>query len=171
MFPFKRVDLLVDAFADVRRSHDARLLILGEGSMRSRVAEQIRQLGLSQYAETVGWIDDPLEFVARAWALVHPSDEDGFAQVLTEAMSVGCPVVTTDSRGGGPRFVTDGGKYGVLVPRGDREGLAEAMVHMLDPDVRARYSKLGQERAEALSPAASASALVDFLSQHFGLDG
>lgn len=169
MFPFKRVDLLIDAFADLRKNHDARLLILGEGQRRSHAAEQIRRLGLTPYAETVGWIDDPLQFAARAWALVHPSDEDGFAQVLLEAMSVGCPVITADSQGGGPRFVTDNGRYGLLVPRGDRAKLAEAMELMLQPDVRTRYSGLGQERVEAMSPTASANALVDFLAKHFGL--
>ena len=170
MFPFKRVDLLIDAFADLRKNHDARLLILGEGQQRSHAVEQIRRLGLGPYAETVGWIDDPLQFSARAWAMVHPSDEDGFAQVLIEAMSVGCPVIATDSQGGGPRFITDNGRYGLLVPRGDRAKLAEAMERMLQADVRKRYSELGQERAEALSPTASAAALVDFLSSHFGLE-
>lgn len=90
--------------------------------------------------------------------------------MLTEAMSVGCPVITTDAQGGGPRFVTDNGRYGLLVPRGDRVKLAEAMEHILRPDMRAQYSELGQQRIEALSPTASANALVDFLSDHFGLD-
>ena len=76
-------------------------------------------------------------------AFVLSSDEEGFAQVLTEAMSTGCPVITTDALGGGPRFVTDDGKYGLLVPRGNRAELAGAMERMLQPDVRARYSQLG----------------------------
>jgi glycosyltransferase involved in cell wall biosynthesis len=118
----------------------------------------------------VGWIDDPLQYVARSWALVHPSDEDGFAQVLTEAMSVGCPVIAADSQGGGPRFVTDDGTYGLLVPRGDVDRLAESMCTMLDREVRARYSALGERRADAVSPAASARALTDYLARRFGLD-
>jgi glycosyltransferase involved in cell wall biosynthesis len=169
MFPFKRVDLVIDAFADLRRDHDARLLILGEGQSRSSAMEQIRRLGLDSYAETVGWIDDPLQFAARAWALVHASDGEGFAQVLTEAMSAGCPVIATDAQGGGPRFVTANGKYGLLVSRGDRAQLAEAMARLLQPDLRARYSELGQQRAKALSPTASATALLEFLSGQLGL--
>lgn len=169
MTPWKRLDLLIDAFADVRQRHDARLLIVGEGPGRSQAAEQIRQLGLSSHAETVGWVDDPLQFAARAWAFVLPSDEEGFAQVLTEAMSVGCPVIATDAQGGGPRFVTEDGKYGLLVPRGDRAKLSEAMARMLRPDIRTRYSELGQQRAEELSPAACSSALIEFLSEHLGL--
>jgi glycosyltransferase involved in cell wall biosynthesis len=169
LLAIKRVDLLIDAFADLRQWHNARLLILGEGPTRSHAAEQIRRLGLSSCAQTIGWVDDPLQFTARARALVHSSDVDGFAQVLTEAMSVGCPVITTDSLGGGPRFVTDNGRYGVLLPRGDRAKLAEAMGNMLQPDLRAQYSELGRQRIEALSPTASAGALVDFLSGHLGL--
>lgn len=171
LLPFKRVDLLIDAFSRVRATRDARLLILGDGPGRRPADEQIRRLGLSDVAATVGWIDDPLEYVARSWALVHPSDEDGFAQVLTEAMSVGCPVVAADSQGGGPRFVTDNGTYGLLVPRGDVDQLVEAMTTMLDRDVRERYAALGEHRAEEMSPVASAKALTDFLVRRYGLGG
>lgn len=160
---WKRLDLLIDAFAEVRKEHEARLLIVGEGPGRAEAGERLRRLGLQDDAETVGWVEDPLHYAARAWAFVLPSDEEGFAQVLTEAMSVSCPVITTDSQGGGPRFVTQDGRFGLLVPRGDRAALSRAMVEMLDPEVRARYARLGPERVEALSPEASANALIDFL--------
>ena len=169
MTPWKRLDLLIDAFAELRRRQEARLLIIGKGSGLSSAAEQIRRLGLSADAETAGWVDEPLQFAARACGFVLSSDEEGFAQVLTEAMSTGCPVITTDALGGGPRFVTGDGKYGLLVPRGNRAELAGAMERMLQPDVRAQYSQLGRQRAEELSPAASADALVDFLAGHLGV--
>jgi glycosyltransferase involved in cell wall biosynthesis len=169
MTAWKRLDLLIEAFADLRQHHDVRLLIVGEGPRRPYAAEQIQQLGLSAQAEMVGWVDDPLQFTARAHAFVLPSDEEGYAQVLTEAMSTGCPVITTDAQGGGPLFVTENGKYGLLVPRGDREKLTEAMMRMLQPDVRAQYSELGLQRAEALSPKASAGVLLDFISGYLGL--
>ena len=168
---WKRLDLLIEAFAALRQDHDARLLIVGEGPGRADADEQIRKLGLSAYAETVGWVEDPLQYAGRAWAFVLPSDEEGFAQVLTEAMSVGCPVIATDAEGGGPRFVTEDGTYGLLVPRGDQSKLTEAMAHMLQPDIRKSYAELGLERVDALSPTASANALVDFLTGHLGLHG
>jgi glycosyltransferase involved in cell wall biosynthesis len=167
MMPWKRLDLLIDAFARLRRTCDARLLILGTGPEKARAEQQIRQLGLTGTVETLGWVEDPLQFAARAWAFVLASDEEGFAQVLTEAMSVACPVITTDARGGGPRFVTDGGTYGLLVPRGDAAQLSEAMAHVLRPEVRARYSEVGEQRANAFSPLISATVLLDFLSQRF----
>jgi glycosyltransferase involved in cell wall biosynthesis len=169
MTPWKRLDLLIDAFAGLRQRHDARLLIVGEGQGRSRADEQIRRLGLDQCAETVGWVEDPLQYAARAWAFVLASDEEGFAQVLTEAMSTGCAVITTDAQGGGPRFVTGDGRYGLLVPRGDRAELTAAMERMLAPDVRARYAGLGLQRAGEFSPASCGEALIGFLSGHLGL--
>jgi glycosyltransferase involved in cell wall biosynthesis len=168
---WKRLDLLVDAFADVHREHEARLLIIGDGPGRARADEQIRRLGLGAAAETVGWVENPLQYAARAWAFVLPSDEEGFGQVLTEAMSVGCPVITTDAQGGGPRFVTEGGTYGLLVPQGSRIELADAMARILEPEVRAWYARLGRQRVEALSPAASATTLTDFLTARVGVAG
>jgi glycosyltransferase involved in cell wall biosynthesis len=169
MMPWKRLDLLIDAFADVRRHHEIRLILVGVGPGRDGADAKIRELGLVGEAETVGWVEDPLQYAAFAHAYVHPSDEEGFAQVLTEAMSVGCPVVVTDAQGGGPRFVTDNGKYGLLVPRGDRAALAAAMERILQPEVRAEYSRLGLQRSESMSPAASASVFMDFLDRHLGL--
>ena len=127
------MDLLIDAFAQLRRRPRRPAADRGSGTGSILADEQIRRLGLSGQAETTGWVDDVLQYAAHAWALVHSSDEDGFAQVLTEAMSVGCPVVTADSLGGGPRFVTEDGKYGLLVPRSDPAKLAEAMAEMLQP--------------------------------------
>src|SRR5215470_5643072 len=170
MTPWKRLDLLIEAFADLRQRQEARLLLVGEGPGRSLALEQITRLNLGAHAQTVGWVDDPLQFAARASAFVLASDEEGFAQVLTEAMSTGCPVIATDALGGGPRFVTEDGTDGLLVPRGDRFRLAEAMELMLQPEVRARYSALGLQRAAGLSPAACANALIDFLSGRPALD-
>lgn len=167
--PWKRLDLLVEAFADLRRTRDVRLLIAGEGAGHAAAAEHIRRLGLESAAQVLGWVDDPLQFAARSCAFVLPSDEEGFAQVLTEAMSAGCPVISTDAQGGGPRFVTDGGRYGALIPMGDQRKLTDAMRRMLSPEVRARYSALGRQRAEALSPAASAHAFIEFLAGHVGI--
>jgi glycosyltransferase involved in cell wall biosynthesis len=168
---WKRLDLLIAAFADVRRRHQVRLLILGEGPQRADAVARIQRLGLSADAQTLGWVDDPLEFAAHAWAFVLSSDEEGFAQVLTEAMSVGCPVIAADAHGGGPSFVTDNGRYGFLVPQGDKEKLSEAMTSMVRPEVRARYSMLGQQRAEALSPLASGNMLLDFVTSQLSVTG
>lgn len=168
---WKRLDLLIDAFADVSLGHDVRLLMVGEGPGRRAADEQIERLGIGHCVQTVGWVEDPLDYAAHAWSFVLPSDEEGFAQVLTEAMSVGCPVISTDAQGGGPKFVTEDGTYGILVPRGDKDRLAEAMAQMLQRAVREKYSRLGRERVSSLSPRASADVLVDFVTARVGVPG
>ena len=170
LMPWKRLDLLVEAFADLCRTEDARLLIAGEGAGREQIDEQIRKLGLSDRAKTVGWVDDPLQFAGRACAFVLASDEEGFGQVLTEAMSTGCTVISTDAQGGGPRYVTGDGYYGILVPRGDKSALTEAMRRALQPDVRARYSALGLERIATLAPATCANMLIEFIVGQLGVE-
>jgi glycosyltransferase involved in cell wall biosynthesis len=157
------MELVVDAFSDVRRDHDVRLLIVGDGVERHRIADYIARRGLDQVVEMTGRVDDPLDFAARAWAFVLASDEEGFSQVLVEAMSVGCPVITTDALGGGPSYVTDAGRYGVLVPRGDVHALSAGMRGLMTSELRSRYSALGQQRVKAFSPRICATALVDFL--------
>jgi glycosyltransferase involved in cell wall biosynthesis len=169
--PWKRMELLIDAFADLQRAHDARLLILGDGVERPRIVDHIARRGLDHVVESLGKVDDPLDFAARAWAFVLASDEEGFSQVLVEAMSVGCPVITTDALGGGPNYVTDAGQYGVLMPRGDVSALAAGMRDLMDPESRARYAALGLQRVEAFSPLICATALVEFLDDLIGSCG
>lgn len=169
LMPWKRLDLLIEAFAELCRTEDVRLLIVGEGVGRGKADEQIRRLGIRDRAMTVGWVDDPLQYAARACALVLASDEEGFAQVLTEAMSAGCPVITTDAQGGGPRYVTDDGRYGILVPRSDGSALTGAMRHALQPADRARYAALGLKRINAFSPANCANVLTEFIRQQLGV--
>jgi glycosyltransferase involved in cell wall biosynthesis len=170
MSRWKRLDLLVEAFAEVRAQHHARLLIVGDGPGRDEALAAIERLRLGDDARLTGWVTDPLLYAAHACAYVHASDEEGFSQVLIEAMSVGCPVISTDAVGGGPSFVTRQGRCGLLVPRGDRAGLAEAMSRMLQPAVRSEYSALARQRAAELSPEASAALLMEFLTGYVGLD-
>lgn len=160
---YKRFELVIEAFAKVNAHRDVRLLIIGKGPEEEQLRAHVRALSLEGRAEVVGWVEDPRQWAACAWAFVLASNEEGFGQVLTEAMSVGCPVITVDSLGGGPAYVTDGGRYGVLVPREDVGALAKAMEAMLSGETRQRYVALGAARVEAFSPAQCASTLADFL--------
>lgn len=70
-----------------------------------------------------------------------PSIEEGFAQVLLQAMASGLPVVTTDVAGGAD--LVDPGENGLIVPANDPDALAAALGEMTaDPD---RTWKMGRQ--------------------------
>ncbi len=122
---------LLLAFARLAAKRPARLLILGEGDERPGLEALIRDLGLAERVRLAGQVDDPLARMKAADLFVLSSRYEGLPTVLIEALLCGLPVVSTDCRHG-PREILEGGRYGTLVPVGDPEALAAAMVRALD---------------------------------------
>ncbi|MEX2479573.1 MAG: glycosyltransferase [Gammaproteobacteria bacterium] len=122
---------LIEAFALARGQRDLRLLILGEGPRRTALSELIDQRGLSTCVELIGFQANPYAFMSRAALFVLSSAWEGFGNVLVEAMACGCPVVSTDCPSG-PAEILAAGRYGRLVPVGDADALARAMLATLD---------------------------------------
>lgn len=131
MTPVKDFATLLAAFARVAGARPARLVLLGEGPLRDALADEAAALGIADRVRLPGAVDDPLPWFARAAAVVSSSRYEGFGNVLVEALACGTPVVSTDCPGG-PRAILDGGRYGRLVPVGDAEALAAAMLAALD---------------------------------------
>ena len=122
---------LLEAFALVRRRRPARLAILGEGEERQRLEALARKLGIALDLVMPGFVDDPLAWMARARLLALTSTQEGFGNVIVEALASGCPVVASDIPGG-PREILEGGRYGSLAPPGDAAAFAEAIQVVLD---------------------------------------
>lgn len=121
---------LLRAFARLREQANARLLILGEGEGRAELESLVQSLGLSDAVELPGFVGDPGPYYAKADLFVLSSDHEGFGNVIPEALGRGVPVVSTDCPSG-PREILCDGKYGALVPVGDAEALAQAMLASL----------------------------------------
>lgn len=128
--PQKDFPTLIRAFAQVHRQHMARLLILGEGEQRPELEQLVKQLGLSEAVHLPGFEPNPFRYMRRAAVFVLSSRYEGLPNALIQAMACGCPVVATDCPSG-PREILDGGKYGALVPVGDADALAEAILAAL----------------------------------------
>jgi len=162
----KNFELLIRALATVRQHENVRLLILGNGAYRNELEQLSRRLGLAEYVDLPGRVDNPWSYMAHADLFVLPSEAEAFGLVLVEAMACGIPVVATDAIGGGPRFILKGGKYGLLVPNGDEQALASGISQLLkDPSMRKYYSEKSLERCNDFRPAAIANQWLDFLGR------
>lgn len=122
----KAFDVLIRAFALVRKDIPVRLLILGEGEQRHALQGLINKLGLEQDACLLGFVPNPYPYMAHAAAFILSSRWEGLPTVLVEAMSLGTPIVSTDCPSG-PREILADGKFGQLVPVDDPSALAAAI--------------------------------------------
>lgn len=129
--PQKNFALLIRAFAALRDTRRARLMILGDGSERAMLERLVHDLALDDDVAMPGFAANPHAYVAKAALLVLSSDFESLANVVIEAMAVKTPVIATDCPSG-PAEALDGGRYGTLVPVGDVERLTAAMHRVLD---------------------------------------
>lgn len=121
---------LLRAFAQVRRLQPARLLILGEGKERAALEALAGSLGIREDFALPGYAENPLAYMARSAVFVLSSSFEAFGLVLVEAIAAGVPLVATDCESG-PREILEEGKHGRLVPVGDHEALAAAILDAL----------------------------------------
>jgi len=145
---------LIDGFGLASRTVRARLVILGRFSASFRVEMRRRAdgWGVGDRIEFLDFDENPFKFVRRAALFVLTSLWEGFPLVLLEALACGTPVVSTDAPYG-PREILDGGALGKLVPPGEPEPLAAAIVEALNGDhppsdvLQRRASEFSTERA------------------------
>ncbi len=129
--PQKGFDLLIRAFAQVRKKSRARLLILGEGEERTALEDLASALGIERDVSLPGFVSNPYNYMARAAVFALSSRWEGLPTVLVEAMSLNLPVVSSDCPSG-PREILQHGKYGSLVPVGATHELAHAILDTLE---------------------------------------
>jgi glycosyltransferase involved in cell wall biosynthesis len=164
LVPEKDQATTLAAFALLRARHEARLMFLGDGPLRSTLEDRVRSLGLGQDVAFEGYVMNPVPYMRRAAAMVLSSRHEGFGAVIVEALAVGTPVVSTDCPYG-PSEILEKGRYGRLVPVGDAAALAEAMTAILrdapdDVSLRRRARAFGVEDI-----AEQYGALIDRLCQ------
>jgi glycosyltransferase involved in cell wall biosynthesis len=143
--PHKRVGLLLDAFARVRRQRpDARLVLSRPADgVRPPRGEGIELADLDDRSALAG-------AYRSAWVSALPSVGEAFGLVLAEALACGTPVVATRA-GGMPEVVGENGAVGRLFEGAEPEALASALLEALELAGDPATERACRERAELFS--------------------
>lgn len=141
-------DVLLKALAMVRKEFpEVRLSIAGEGEMKPQLIWEAANLGLDDIVDFVGFVlnEEVDSFLQEHHVMVMPSvmDSESFGVAAVEAAASGRAVIA--SRVGGVPEVVRHEETGILVPPGDVEKLAEAILRLAkDASARERMGNQGR---------------------------
>lgn len=139
LVPPKNLPLLLEAFSLFKKDHGSYVLdIYGDGPLREELMRECGRLGINRSVTIRPFTADVHEYISTAGMFVSSSDVEGLQNALLEAAAMGVPCVATDCDGGGAHAILDGGRRGLLVPKGDARRLAEAMSILADDKPLAR---------------------------------
>lgn len=130
-----------------------RLVFIGDGPLRTPLAQQAERLGVDAHFHGTVSHDRLPELLRGANAFVLPSYSEGHPKALLEAMACGLPVVVSDIPGN--RSVVEPDANGLIFPPGDDVRLAAQLATVLG------------DRAQAATLGRAAHATI---TQHYDLD-
>ena len=152
--PNKGQDIFIRALAKIIPTHpNVRALIIGDTVIDDSkwfledLKQLVQELGLADKVIFTGFVEDIAEVYRCLDLVVLPSRLEGFGRTLIEGMAMAKPVVATNS--GGPREIVVEGETGLLVPYGDSDALAAAILRIVnDPQLAKEFGANGRQRVE-----------------------
>ncbi len=155
--PWKGQNVFLDAFAGAFPNGGASAVIAGEAlfgeeSYGAQLREQVRRLGLDEFVEFTGHVDDTRSLIESSDIVVHASTSaEPFGQVVVEAMALGRPAIASNA--GGPAEIITDGVNGLLIEPGNSADLAEAMRQLAaDNEMRVSLACAARDRAREFTP-------------------
>lgn len=148
----KSFDRLIMAWEKVvQKRPDWRLDIFGQGEWMEVLQKMIDDRGLQDVVR----VNAPTKNIGKEYSessmLVMSSHYEGFPMVMVEAMACGLPAVSFDFKCG-PKDIIKDGENGVIVPDGDIDALAEAMMKLMwDDELRKRMGEEAKKVVETYS--------------------
>ena len=143
----KGADRLIGVFNRIseQSKKDVSLTIIGDGKLKSKIQQQVKQANLSSTVNVEGKVpyNELPNVYARHDIFLYPGRwDEPFGRVFLEAMAAGTPIVSTDV-GSVSGIIGNSG----IVTKRSKSALADAAISMLDPQELRKYSKAGKERA------------------------
>jgi glycosyltransferase involved in cell wall biosynthesis len=166
LFPRKGYEVMLRAMSAVLRTRpDVHYLIVGKGEhgYEETLRELVCSLGIHKHVHFAGFQERVYPYLAALTLYVQPALMEGFGIAVLEAMAIGKPVVAT--RAGGLPEIVDHEKTGLLVPPGNSDALAAAVLVLLQDPARATaMGQAGQSRVALFS----VEKMMEQLTQVYG---
>ncbi|MFD3355273.1 glycosyltransferase family 4 protein [Streptomyces fradiae] len=162
----KQYDVLIRAFAQVVAVRpEWTLRICGWGTERDRLRRRIENLGLHDHVLLMG----PRSPIEPEWVkgaiAASTSRHESFGMTLVESMRCGVPMVSTDCDYG-PREIIEDGEDGLLVPVGDADAVAAALLRLIeDEGLRRRMGEAARRNARRFDPPVIAKRYADLFTE------
>ena len=142
----KRVDDVINIFANIHREIPAKLLMIGDGPERTKAESLCRELGICDDVRFLGKLEAVEEVLSVADLFLMPSEKESFGLAALEAMACEVPVISSNT-GGIPELNIQG-VTGFLSPIGDVEDMTRKALFVLDKDNLPRFKANALKRAK-----------------------
>lgn len=142
----KGCEIFLQAIAKVLvAGYHAQFLLVGDGPIRNELIHLTHDLHLNGYILITGWREDIFSIISLADFLVLPSFSEAIGISILEGLFFGKPTIA--SRVGGIPEVIEDGRNGLLVPPGDPDRLAQAIIGLLEkPEYAKQLGLVGKQR-------------------------
>ena len=137
----KQFDKLINCYSksDLRK-RNIKLIIIGEGILRSKMEECVKEIGLEDSIVFKGKIANPFPYYKNAYFTVLSSKNEGFPNVLVESLACSTPVIAFDCLSG-PKEIIQDKENGLLIEDQNEEKLIEGMNLLVTNKVLHKYCK------------------------------
>jgi poly(glycerol-phosphate) alpha-glucosyltransferase len=162
----KRVDHAIKAWQKVVQSlPEAKLDIYGDGPEKNQLQELIDSLGLEDSVKLHGYLENAREQARTAICHILTSSYEGQSLAIAEAMALGCPSISYEISYGPQEMISDG-LSGLLMPSGDIDSLASAIVKILgDQKLASKLSAEAIKWAKSAGPKKTLASWEKLLTQ------
>lgn len=129
--PYKNHIFLVDVVKHlVRLNKPVSLVLLGDGSEKTKVERRVKELALEENIKILGNVANVEDYLGDANIYVHPATYEPFGLVIIEAMAVGLPAICLDGKGN--RDLIENGKNGYMLMEENAVAFAEKIIEFVE---------------------------------------
>ena len=122
---------LINIFNSLSNKKNIKLLIIGDGPLLNECKSRVNQLNLENKIHFLGYKSNPYKYLSKSHIYLSTAKWEGMGNSIIEALFFGLYVIAYDSPGGVSEMLKDG-KFGSLIPYGDKQKFASDLINNLN---------------------------------------